>query len=110
MKIVLASLLISQALPAQTQQFGLDCAIAYPASGRTSNIKFSIDLEAGRWCWIKNDSCWRSEVYPLVSASSTTLILSNKTRIDRTSGSYQDDLAHGRCSKSDFVPLPNAAF
>lgn len=91
-------------------QFGLTCSVTYPASGRTSTIPFSIDLDRGVWCWVEDGACWRGEVRSIVRADATTLVLSPVTVIDRTSGSYRDDLAAGTCVRSDYTPIPEAAF
>lgn len=92
------------------RQFGLRCELIYPLSGRTSVIEMSVDVEKGRWCHLSEGACWKGQVNSLLFSNSTTLVLSEAIEIDRTTGAYRDDLAEGRCSKTDYTPMPQAAF
>lgn len=97
-------------------------------SGRSSldqsirSFRYSIDLSTGEWC--EDEGCAAAELKPIVSSSSTWLVLLDRSAqylsVDRRDGSFQRSGPHptgpsytragynGSCERADFTGWPES--
>jgi hypothetical protein len=111
MKFIAALLALALSGSQGSAQFGLRCTVTYPPppAEETSIAIISIDLDRGVWCWVTDGACPRG-VKPIIRADATTLVLNPTVTIDRINGNYREQFGSGTCVRTDFTPIPEAAF